>query len=196
MVSARWISAGLLAMAAVAGAALWLQRQAAADLRDEIALLRGDQREIARLRTENQRLAEALPPEEKMQELRADRAAVVRLRGEIERTRGNLEARERALETPPVAAPAAPTLKLAVGVSLAGQLTSSGQPFDPAALRQQLAALPRGSTFEIVVQLPKAENGVPFDEVGKGVEAVARRAKEIAQELGLKLSLRMEPARK
>ncbi len=103
MTASRWVSVGLLGIAAVAGAALWLQRQAAADLRDEIALLRDDRRELARLRDENQRLAAALPPAVKLEELRADRAAVLRMRSEIERARRGLEAREQALAQPPTA---------------------------------------------------------------------------------------------
>lgn len=96
----RWLSALLLALALAAGAALWLQREAAAQMRGEIALLREENRELARLRAENQRLAAALPPAAEVDRLRADRAAVVSLRGEIERTKDSLVAREGALAAP------------------------------------------------------------------------------------------------
>ncbi len=194
--ASRWLSALLLALAVVAGVALWLQRQAAADLRDELALLRDDQREIARLRTENQRLASALPPAEKMQELRADRAAVVRLRSEIEKTRDNLTTRERALAAPASAEPAPPALIATIGVNTYGELTRDGQRFDLAALRQQLSALPRGSSFEIRLQMPKADPNVPFDKVKQGVEAITEQAQQGARDFGLKMSLGMERAQR
>ena len=154
----RWLSALLLALAVVAGAALWLQRQEAAGLREELARLHEENRELARLRGENLRLEAALPPADKLEDLRADRAAVVRLRGEIEKTKDNLQARERALATVASAAPTAPTTPVAqvppamvvnISVSADGSLTSNGQTFDPSALRHQLSTLPRGSTFEI-----------------------------------------------
>ena len=94
----RWLSALLVALAFVAGAALWLQWQQAAQLRDEIILLREENRDMARLRAENQRLvAEKLPAAE-LERLRVDHAAVARLRTEIENVRETLQARERALE--------------------------------------------------------------------------------------------------
>ncbi|MBL9199099.1 MAG: hypothetical protein JNL39_01280 [Opitutaceae bacterium] len=190
----RWLSILFLIVALGSGAALWLQREAAAGLRDDLALLHGDRREIARLREENARLAAALPPAGTLEALRADRAAVARLRREIETTREKLETRERALAAPPAAAAPAPALKLAVGVDLAGQLSSNGLQFDPAAWRQQLAALPRGSAFEIRVQLPKAEAGASYDKVKQGVDAIAEHARQAAKDFGLKMSLRTERA--
>jgi len=97
MSALRWLSALLLALALVAGAALWLQRQAAEALRGEIALLREENRDLAKSRAENQRLAAALPSAAELERLRADHAAVARLRREIEKTKDNLQARERAL---------------------------------------------------------------------------------------------------
>ena len=94
----RWLAALLLALAVVAGVALWLQRQAASQLRDEIALLREQNRELARLRAESQRLAAALPPAGELERLRADHAAVARLRGEIAGLRARVEQRENALK--------------------------------------------------------------------------------------------------
>ena len=99
MSALRWLSAVLLALALVAGAALWLQRQEADNLRGEIVPLREEQRELVRLRAENQRLAAAQPEAAELARLRADRAAAVRLRGEIEKTRDGVEARERSLVT-------------------------------------------------------------------------------------------------
>ncbi len=97
MAALRWLSALLLALAVVAGASWWLQRQATAQLRGELALLRDEQRELARLRAENQRLAAALPAAVELERLRADHAAVLQLRAEIDRARDALQARERVL---------------------------------------------------------------------------------------------------
>ena len=95
--SSRWLSLGLFALAVVAGAEWWLQRQVAAQLRGEIALLRDEQRALVRLRVENQRLTAAQPPATELKTLRADHDAVGRLRDEMERTKENVQARERAL---------------------------------------------------------------------------------------------------
>ena len=88
----------MLALALVAGAALLLQRQAAVQLREEIALLRDEQRELAQLRAEHQRLVAAQVSEAELARLRADRTAVVQLRGEIERWKARTEEKAHALE--------------------------------------------------------------------------------------------------
>lgn len=99
MSAPRWLSALMLALALVAGAALMLQQQSANQLRDEIALLQDENRELARLRAENARLAAAQPSAAKLEQLRADRAVVVQLRAEIEKLSGSLQSRERAVVT-------------------------------------------------------------------------------------------------
>src|SRR5260221_11537878 len=117
----RWFSSVLIALALVAGAVLLLQRQSAAQLREEIALLREEHRGIARLRAENQRLLAAQLPEAELERLRSDRAAVVRLRGEIEKVKNGVQAQETELaqqaasKTAVAPAPAAPALALNIG---------------------------------------------------------------------------------
>ena len=94
----RWLSIiGLVGVFAGVGGGLGLQRQETNVLRLEIALLRDEQRELARLQAENKRLTAAQPSAVELEALRADHAAVARLRGEIERTRDVLMTRERAL---------------------------------------------------------------------------------------------------
>ena len=93
----RWPSTLLLALALVAGASLWLQRQAADALRSEIALLRDENRELAKLRAENERLVAAKLPAAELERLRADHAAVVRMQGEIEALRRSVQEKERAI---------------------------------------------------------------------------------------------------
>ncbi len=98
MSSLRWLSAGLLALALVAGAALWLQRQAAAQLHDEIAQLQEKQRELARLRAEHARLMVAQPSAAELEQLRNDRAALERLRGELNQLKARTDEVTRAAE--------------------------------------------------------------------------------------------------
>ena len=97
MNSLRWWSVLLLALALGAGAGWLVQWQMAAQLREEIVLLRDDQRDLARLRADHRRLVAAQVSEAELARLRADRAAVVRLRGEIENLQARAEQKERAL---------------------------------------------------------------------------------------------------
>src|SRR5258708_7125210 len=114
MTALRWLSALLLALAIVAGAALWLQRQAAAQLRDEIALLREERGKVVRLRAENSKLTAAQVSAAELERLRADRAAVVQLRGEIEKLKAGVDDRERALKLLAATASAVPEEREAV----------------------------------------------------------------------------------
>ncbi len=83
----------MLALAAVAGVSFALQRQSAAALQQEIALLRDNERKLALLRAENERLRAAQTPAAELERLRADRAALLRLRTEIEAMRARAEKR-------------------------------------------------------------------------------------------------------
>ena len=203
MSALRWLSALLLALALAAGATVWLQRQAAAQLRDEIAILREQNRELARLRTENQRLAAALPSAAELEALRADHAAVVRLRSELERTKDNLQVRERALAEPPAPVSASeaspplppPALTLAFTVGADGKLSIDGAPFDLESIKPRLAALPKGTRIEIRLQTPKVGNASQLDAAKQGVNQASEALRGIiasAKELGLQVSARID----
>ncbi|MBS0632426.1 MAG: hypothetical protein JSS11_10955 [Verrucomicrobia bacterium] len=84
----------LLVFAAAAGGALLLQRQEAAQLRDELTLLREGRRELARLKAEQARLQAAQPTPAEWAQLRGDRAAVERMRTELNLLRGRIQAEE------------------------------------------------------------------------------------------------------
>jgi hypothetical protein len=87
----------LMAAAVVAGAAWWVQEAEAEALRAEVALLREERSELAQVRAENLRLLAEQPPSAEIERLRADRAAILRLRGEIETLKAAAESRGRSL---------------------------------------------------------------------------------------------------
>ena len=76
------VALGAMAIAMAAG--LLLQRQSGAALRAELEMLKEESRERTRLRDENARLVSQQIPAAELERLRADHAALVRLRGEIE----------------------------------------------------------------------------------------------------------------
>src|SRR3989442_17484 len=78
----------VIAALAVAGSfGLVRQRQKAIALRNEIELARIEGCELVRLRAENQRLREKQIPPADLERLRADHAALPRLRSEMEALR-------------------------------------------------------------------------------------------------------------
>lgn len=97
MIMRRVITVSVLVLAVVAGGAFWAQRQASAVLRGEIGLLREEQAELARLRAENRRLIAQRVSAAEWEGLRGDHMAVMRLRGEIEKSRESVRERERVL---------------------------------------------------------------------------------------------------
>jgi len=100
----RWISLGLLALAVGTGGMWWVQRREAEALRIELMLLRDAQRDLEARRAENRRLLAAQAPADEVERLRADRAVLLRLRGEIEALQANAERKAR-LETEAAARP-------------------------------------------------------------------------------------------
>lgn len=83
MTTARWISLGLLLVGGAALAAWRVQRRETEALRAEIGLRRGTSQALAEARAENERWRAAQPPATELERLRADRAALVRMRAEI-----------------------------------------------------------------------------------------------------------------
>lgn len=110
MSAPRWLVFSLLALALVTGGAWLLQRQASAQLHDELDLVRDDQRELARLRAERARLQAAQPAPAELEQLRGDRAALPRLRDEVGQIRQQTEAMVQAAER--AALPLTPTASL------------------------------------------------------------------------------------
>ena len=159
----RWLWVPLLALAVVTGVAWWLQRQSTAQLRAEIAQLRGEKQKLGQLRAENARLAAAQAPGAELARLRADRAAVVQLRGEIEKLKVGVEQRERALKTP-TGVEATPVKKEPIPVLTvlpAGTWKDAGRATPTAALETMLWAGSVGNLealSSILVLDPEADN--------------------------------------
>ena len=85
----------LLVLAAAAGGGIWLQRQETAVLRREKAFLQEESRALEKLRVENARLKAEQPTAAELERLRADHAAIVRLRAEVDAMKRRAEARSR-----------------------------------------------------------------------------------------------------
>ncbi len=83
-------------VAVVLGLALGWQRLELAPLRAEREVLRDRQRDLARLRAERERLRRDQVSEAELERLRADRAAIGRLRGEVSAVQTMAETQQRA----------------------------------------------------------------------------------------------------
>src|SRR5688572_10597772 len=100
MRSLRWISVGLVVVGVIALVRYLIERQESAALRSEIAILRQDRDHAARLRAEHERLVAGKVSDAELQRLRNDRAALNRLRNEINALETNAEQRAKALQEP------------------------------------------------------------------------------------------------
>ena len=85
--------AGSLVLALIAGGGYWLKREEAAAVRREIGLLEEELARLTQLESERTQLKSSLPATAEIERLRSDRAAVVRLRAEVEELRSRLEKR-------------------------------------------------------------------------------------------------------
>src|SRR4051812_48361342 len=188
----RWISVGLLACAVLAGAKWALERQTARALQQEIALLKDDNRALARLRAENERLRAEQVPAEELLRLQSDRAAIQRLRAEIEALKTRTEQRARDVTAPPALASSTPepvpALVLKLGMDTQGGLSLDGNPTDLAQLKARLAALRRGDYVQIRLGIKRLERNAGLQEVDRGADALLALAKE----LGLKMDIRTD----
>jgi hypothetical protein len=91
---------GLVALTFIGAVAIWRQHDTQVRLRRQIGELRQQNHEVARQREENRRLVTSLPTAAELERLRADHAAIPRLRAEIEIMRGRAEAAENEASLP------------------------------------------------------------------------------------------------
>ncbi len=184
---ARFITALLLALGLVAGALLWLQRQSTDALRAEVVLLREQQGGLAKLRVENGRLRAAQIAPDEFARLQGERAAVLRLRRELQDARERIERSEKALAD--LETEVNVDMRLSFSINPGGDVLLEGQAFAPALLRQQLSSLRRGSNVEFNFTLfwvtrTQSPNLDQFRQVTKEIGQQIR-------DLGLKGKIRM-----
>jgi hypothetical protein len=195
----RWSLLAVLGI--VMSAVVLLQRETTANLRGEIALLREENGEIAKLKGEGERLAAAQPTSAELERLRADRAALVQLRSEIDamKIRADQSALEGAQRTTlvgtrednPTPGAAKDILVNAVWLAFGtdGGLASDGSPLEFAVLRTRLAALGRDARVNVIFTLPP--KGAPPAVAKATVESVLA----LAGELGLKMGISFDQQR-
>lgn len=183
MTRPRFFTVLLGALALVAGALFWLQRQATEALRTEIVLLREQKAELAKARTENARLKAAQISEAEAARLRADRAALLRMRGEIERTRKDVERQEKVLKE--LEADAVVTVRLTLSLKAGEDVVIDGEPFNELRLRQKLASLPKGSRFDL--KLISTGSITPRDL--EKMQKTLGEIRDVARSLGLGFKL-------
>jgi hypothetical protein len=184
MRGARFTAGLLLVLALVAGAWLWLQRQAAETLRAELALLREQNIELARLRADNEQLKASQLPTQELERLQADHAAVLRLRTEVQRTGESVVEKEKAQGEL-----RAVKLTLSVGIGADGQVLLDGEGFTSEKLRERLAGLARGERIKVNFHSPTG--GVETETTSKGVKMVTEELRKLAKELGLKAEIQL-----
>lgn len=191
MTGTRWLPLALLTLALMAGAAFLLQRQQGETLRAELALRRDEQAAVARLRLENARLKAAQPPAADLERLRADRAALARLRSEIDGLTARAEAKANRLATPDAEGKPSgakpPALRLALSVAPGGALAADGAAIDAAHLRARFAAVPRGGQVEVRLRILDAKmRAADLKQAHHGLI-------DLAKEFGLLLNVHFEP---
>jgi hypothetical protein len=193
----NWISGSLVVFAAVAGAAMLIEREKTSALRGEIQLLREENGKIERLRVQHERLKAAQVPEAELERLRADHAALERLRTEVATIKARAE--EMALnEAKAALAPASqgaaarsgepPSLALGLGFNAGGGLILDGKPLDLVAFRQRLAVLARGARVDVRVRVPDSALAARFPEMKQTIDQM----QVIARDLGLRMSIQMQ----
>lgn len=195
MNTVRPLSIVLLLVALGAAAWTWLQRAEAEVLRAQLAQLHDGQRESARLRTEHRLLSAAQPPAEELRRLRADRAALVRLRAELDYLRSraaNYEDLEASANSRLVRAPVPGTITVNTGIADDGSLSFDGVPSALEMLRARLAGAQRGDRVELRVSTPVVWP-VDSSEIKRTIDQVVRMGNELGRAGGFTCSLKMEP---
>src|SRR5687768_15489021 len=116
----HWLSLAVLALAIALIARYLLARQESGALRTEITLLGHENRQLVDLRKEHDRLLSARVSDAELERLRGDRAALARLRAEINKLEEVAERKARAVREPAVEQ--LPALVLNVGLASDGGL--------------------------------------------------------------------------
>ncbi len=181
----HWIVLGLLIAAITGFGRMLIERQETTALRSEIEILHQETKRAAQLRADRERLLSEKVSDAELQRLRADRAALLRLRSEIRTLEANADRMTKAIHEPNVESGATHSVKLSLSGN--GGLSLDGAPIDQSVLRQHLTKYAGGSErVEISLQLASAQTST--DAIKSTVEGIVKLSKE----LGLKFSMRFE----
>jgi Tfp pilus assembly protein PilN len=184
MRAVRWLTLAVMVVAVAAFARYLLARQESAALRTEITLLQQENQQVARLQAERERLEAAKVSEAEVRRLRTDRAALNRLRNEINTLEENAERMSRAASE---VAANEPGLRLNLRLGNDGTLLLEGTPLDLSMVRQRLAGFSRSSE-RVEVRL----GVVPSETPAELIKATADRISKMGRELNVRLMLRVE----
>ena len=181
----HWLSLGMLAVAIAVAARYFLQRQETAALRTEIAILKQENGQLAELRAENSRLVANKISDPELARLRNDRAALTRLRAEIDKLEETADRKARAMQQPPGQTSVGTVLNVAVASN--GTLTLNGAAADQAGLREMLTGFAaRSEPVDIRVQVVPKDT--PMSVIKETMDGIAK----VAREVGLRMSLKFE----
>ena len=189
MRAAHGWSLGLLVLALVAFVRYGLERQDSAAVRAEIALLEHENRQIGELRAEHERLLAAKVPEAEIERLRNDRAALGRLRAEIRKLEESAERKTVALQT---ASPGQmPARILSLETAMDGSISLNGAPADDHLIRSLLEEYAKGAEL-VEIRIRAHPKTTRIDGLKTGLEEIKR----VANELGLRTTVRIETTNK
>lgn len=197
----NWVGFGVVVfvLLAVTSGILLSQRQHTVLLQSRMELARLGLVETERVREENRRLKENQISPTELEALRVDHEAVARLRTEVEALQRTAENKKQALAVveprfpqrmQPAASPPAASLTMMAGSG--GKISLEGAPMDATWLKQRLSILPRGSSFEIRLQVPKMETPEEGAALKAGIDPAIKMVAEVAKELGLSMSVKTE----
>lgn len=172
----HWVSLAVLAFAIALFARYLLQRQESDALRIEIASLEHESRRLDELRAEHERLLATKVSDSELERLRADRAALQRLRTEINQLNESADRKARALQEP--APEKQPALVLKLAIASDGGLLLDGVPAHDEGVRQLFAQLAqRSERVDIRFQVDANTRIDPMEEKLNGIVRWAREAK-------------------
>ena len=181
----HWILLALLGFAIAGGAWFLLRRHESTVLRAEIASLQQENRRLVDLRAEHERLLSTKVSDSELERLRNDRAALGRLRAEINQLNESADRKARAVEEP--APDKQPALVLKLAMANDGGLSLDGVPANDEAIRQLFAQLAQRSE-RVDIRFQVDANDTRTDLVKEKLNGISRWAKEAR----LAMSFRLE----
>ena len=181
----HWISIALLGFAIASGAWYLLRRQESIALRAEMVSLQQENRRLADLRAEHERLLATKISDSELARLRNDRAALQRLRAEINQLNESADRKARAVQEPGSEKQPALVLKLAMGTD--GGWMFDGVPADDQGIRELFARL-AGRSERVDIRFQVDANERRTDLMKEKLNRIA----DWAREARLGMSFRVE----